>query len=209
MSATIDPPEVSFKSFAGVPGLDTDLGLRSVRGLAKSYLRLLRLFLDTHADDLPAMRHLLAAGEMHEAQRLAHSLKGTAATLGATRLQELAARLEAEVRDRLDSGMIERSIAALETEWQQFAQPLAAALMSVEAPPLVVPAKPRIDEAALREMLDRIEALLAVDDMAVNGEFRTVADTLFAYFGAELKQFETHLQAFDYAAALEWLRTRR
>lgn len=197
------------ETLAAVPGLDTGLGLSSVRGRMKSYLRLLRMFLETHADDLPAMKRLFAAGQMHDLQRLAHSLKGTTATLGATRLQMLAARLEAEVRDRRESDSIEAAIAALENEWQVFIPELANAMTSLEAPVAGPAAAIQIDAAVLRTALERIEALLADDDMAVNGEYRKVAEVLSAHFGAELRQFEALLQAFDYAAALAWLRKAR
>jgi hypothetical protein len=51
------------------------------------------MFLDQSADRLPAMREAIAA---HDAQRLhglAHGLKGSAATVGATRMSEIAKEL--------------------------------------------------------------------------------------------------------------------
>jgi len=167
------------------------------------------MFLEAHADDLSAMRRLLAAGQMHDLQRFAHTLKGTTATLGATRLQVLAARLEVEARDRHERDSIEAAIAALEIEWHGFISELANAMTSLEAAPVAgPPTAVQIDAAVLRATLERIEALLADDDMAVNGEYRKVAEVLSAHFGAELRQFEAFLQAFDYAAALAWLRVR-
>ena len=61
----------------------------------------------------------------------------------------------------------------------------------------------------VRATLDRIEALLAEDNMAVNAECRGAAGLLRACFGDDLKQFEGRLQSFDYVAALQWLRQRR
>jgi len=196
-------------AFADVPGLDTVLGLHSVRGRTNSYLRLLRLFYELHADDLPAMRRCLAAGLMEELQRLAHSLKGTTATLGASRLRALAAELETRVKERQDGAAVEAGIAALEVEWREFAPPLAAALACVDQAQPDRVAAPGIDRDALHATIDRIEALLADDDMAVNDEYRQAADLLQTCFGTEVKQFEARLKAFDYSAALEWLRARR
>jgi len=202
----------AMEPFASVPGLDTSLGLRSVRGRVDSYLRLLRLFLDAHAEDLPAMRRLLEDGQMAELQHFAHALKGTFATLGATCMQALSAKLEAEVRDQQDPAGILDRMAALENEWQVFTESLAAAL-ALAAPANAAPTRrghlAAADEATVQTTLDRIEALLAEDNMAVNGEFRRAADLLHACFGDELKQFEARLQAFDYVAALQWLRLRR
>jgi two-component system sensor histidine kinase/response regulator len=155
------------------------------------------------------MRRYLAAEQMQELQRLAHSLKGTTATLGASRLRVLAAELETRVKERQDSTSIEAGIAALEAEWRAFAPPLAAALASADQtqPDRVV--SPSIDRDALRITLDRLEALLADDDMAVNAEYRQAAEELRTCFGNEVKQFEARLQAFDYTAALAWLRAQR
>lgn len=197
------------KPFASVPGLDTAFGLHSVRGRADAYLRLLRLFLETHAEDLTAMRRLLESDRLGELQHFAHALKGTFATLGATRMQALAARLEADVRDRQILSRISEDMAAFQSEWQVFTRSLAAALAQVEPAQPPNPAPAAIDTARVRAALDRIEALLAEDNMAVNAEFRSAAELLRACFGDELKQFEGRLQSFDYVAALQWLRQRR
>lgn len=200
------------KPFASVPGLDTTFGLHSVRGRIDSYLRLLNLFLDVHAEDLPAMHRYLENGQWGELQHFAHSLKGTFATLGATRMQALAARLEADVRDQQSRSRITESMTAFESEWQIFVESLAAALAHAtpaNAPPLSRHPPPTTDAATVRATLDRIEALLAEDNMAVNAEYRGAAELLRACFGDELKQFEGRLQSFDYVAALQWLRQRR
>ncbi|MEW6513784.1 MAG: Hpt domain-containing protein [Pseudomonadota bacterium] len=202
------------ESFAGVPGLDTALGLHSVRGRVDSYLRLLRLFIEAHAEDPDAMRRLLDGGRLPELQHFAHALKGTFAILGATRMQALAARIEADVRAQQDQARIIESMAALESEWQVFYKQLAAALAQIApsgATRFRSPARraASADAATMSTTLDRIEALLAEDNMAVNGEYRRAADLLRARFGDELKQFEASLQAFDYVAALQWLRLRR
>jgi N6-L-threonylcarbamoyladenine synthase len=44
--------------------------------------------------------------------------------------------------------------------------------------------------------------------MAANTGYQQAMDSLRAAFGEELKRFEAHLDAFDYAAALAWLRQR-
>jgi hypothetical protein len=54
----------------------------------------------------------------------------------------------------------------------------------------------------------RLEALLAEDDMSANAAYQQNLGPLRAAFGDELKVFEARLDAFDYAAALAWLRQR-
>lgn len=204
--------DARLKPLASVPGLDAVSGLHRVRGRIDAYLRLLRLFLDAHAEDLSAMRWFHEQDQFMQLQYFAHALKGTFATLGATDMQALAARLEADVRDLQSQSRIIESMAAFESEWQIFTRSLAAALAQVEPAPsaqLRHPPPTTIDTATVRATLDRIEALLAEDNMAVNAEFRGAAELLRACFGDELKQFEGRLQSFDYVAALQWLRQRR
>ncbi len=81
-------------SLSDIPGLDSSIGLRSLRGRVGRYGELLRLFAASHAQDMDTVLAHLAAGDFEAAQRVAHSLKGAAGTLGAFRLQALAADLE-------------------------------------------------------------------------------------------------------------------
>jgi two-component system, sensor histidine kinase and response regulator len=51
------------------------------------------MFLDQSADRLPAMREAIASGDAERLHGLAHGLKGSAATIGATRMSEIARAL--------------------------------------------------------------------------------------------------------------------
>lgn len=80
-----------------VAGLDTDAAMSRLNGNASVYLKMLRRFLELR--DVPdRIGSQLAAGERREAERLAHTLKGVAAGLGAERLRSLAAHLEQSLR---------------------------------------------------------------------------------------------------------------
>ncbi|HEX6736059.1 MAG TPA: PAS domain-containing protein, partial [Azonexus sp.] len=92
---------------AAVPGLDAELGLHAVRGRMGSYKRLLGKFIANHGGDFAAIHHCLASGDVEEARRLAHSLKGAAGTLGAVATQVAAAAVETAIRDRQAVAAIE------------------------------------------------------------------------------------------------------
>jgi len=85
---------------AGMPGFNLDRGLAALRGKTARYLELLQKFLDSHADDMTKLAANLAEGDQSTAQRLAHTLKGASATLGAERLTESAQRLETILREQ-------------------------------------------------------------------------------------------------------------
>lgn len=56
--------------------------------------RMVRLFLETSAERVDQVRQAFSGGAVRDAERGAHSLKSSAANVGATRLQELSAEME-------------------------------------------------------------------------------------------------------------------
>ncbi len=81
-----------------IPGLDVAGGLVRLRGDPVRYLKYLRLFASTHSGDVTAIGAACAAGDLGQLERLAHTLKGSAGTLGATDVTEAATRLVAALR---------------------------------------------------------------------------------------------------------------
>lgn len=83
-------------------GIDTDKGLQHTQGNVQLYGRLLRRFRSDQDKTLDAWKKAVDAGDWLTAERLAHTLKGLAATLGADGLQQAAAALEQMSRDERD-----------------------------------------------------------------------------------------------------------
>ena len=81
-----------------IAGIDTGSALRRIGGKRERYESLLRKFAKQQAGAVEEIRTALAAGDAATAERGAHSLKGAAATLGATTLAEAAARAETAVQ---------------------------------------------------------------------------------------------------------------
>jgi len=84
--------------------LDIEVGLRSLGGKRARYRQLLDKFVDQHAYDVERIRTVLAGGQLDEARRLAHGLKGVAATLGAMPLSEAALAVELPLKTSLKEG---------------------------------------------------------------------------------------------------------
>jgi PAS domain S-box-containing protein len=99
--------------FGVIEGLDTERGLRMVRGRWPTYLRLLDLFFDTHADVAERLNACLAAGNLEEIGRLAHSLKGAAGNVGATGVFALAAAICTAVHEARGAEALAELIATL------------------------------------------------------------------------------------------------
>jgi two-component system, sensor histidine kinase and response regulator len=111
-----------------IADLDAEQGLLSVRNRLQTYRRLLSKYLDIHAKDMDLVRERLAAGDFDEARRLAHSLKGVSATLGAREVRTRAHELEIAIEERLDSVRLEACIGAVEQAWQPLTTALRQAL---------------------------------------------------------------------------------
>ncbi len=90
--------EGSSAALDSISGLDVEQGLRMVRGKWPTYLRLLRLFADTHAGLPMQLEAACARADRAELERLSHSLKGAAGNVGARNLSMLAAEVCQAVR---------------------------------------------------------------------------------------------------------------
>lgn len=87
------------KRLASIPGLDIERGLALVRDNPTKLARMLVLFADSHAEDAAQISAAMAAQDPVSLKTIAHTLKGSAGTLGATRVTEAATALHAAIRD--------------------------------------------------------------------------------------------------------------
>jgi len=105
------------KTLPDLPGIDTNAGVQRVGGSVESYLKLLKKFVSNQADAINEIIHSHANGSNEEAVRLAHTLKGVSATLGADELSSIAAKLEKSLNEQpelLPETLLEQTSAALE-----------------------------------------------------------------------------------------------
>jgi PAS domain S-box-containing protein len=91
-----------------IPGLDFECGLATMRGNLGKYLRMLRLFTSSHGGDAAQIAATLAANDLDAARLFAHTLKGSAGTVGALRLAEAAAEFHRTIRDSAAREEIDR-----------------------------------------------------------------------------------------------------
>jgi two-component system, sensor histidine kinase and response regulator len=83
---------------ADIEGLDITTGLSLVRNRENLYLSILGKFIKTERDCLDRTRAALTANDWETAERLAHSLKGLAAQIGARPLRDAAEALQFAIR---------------------------------------------------------------------------------------------------------------
>jgi PAS domain S-box-containing protein len=82
----------------GVPGLDVRAGLRRLSGLRVLYRELLQSYVDGQHDASGRIRRAIGAGQLTEAEREVHTLKGLAGTIAAKVVQDIAGRIETALR---------------------------------------------------------------------------------------------------------------
>lgn len=81
-----------------LPGIDLAIGLKSVGGNGALLCKLLVEFYRNHSIDAQAIRQALDSGDTQLAQRIAHTLKGIAGSIGAVELQVAAKAMDAALK---------------------------------------------------------------------------------------------------------------
>jgi PAS domain S-box-containing protein len=190
--------------FAVIPGLDASLGLRVTRGDAGKLASLLRMFIEHHVADMATLRACLASGDIEQARRLAHSIKGAAGTLGAFELAELARQIETAINENRPEAELEARIVAFSHAQQAF-NAAARTAVAPTAEAAAIPAEP-LDPAQTRALLDRLAALLAEGDAHAIALAREQAATLRALLAEAAEPLLKQIDAFDFEPALETLR---
>ncbi|MBF0189697.1 MAG: PAS domain-containing protein [Magnetococcales bacterium] len=84
-----------------LPGINTRVGLRGMGGDVTLYRRVMNKFVVNQTDACRVMSGLLEAKEWSELERVAHTLKGGAATIGAVDLSLAAMKIEHGVKERI------------------------------------------------------------------------------------------------------------
>jgi PAS domain S-box-containing protein len=88
----------------GVSALDRNKGLQNAVGDKALYAQLLQLFQEDHGGDFAKISGALASGEIESARRVSHTLKSTAALIGAETLRQAAAALEKGIAENKAAG---------------------------------------------------------------------------------------------------------
>jgi len=143
-----------------IPGLDTALGLKRVMGKKAFYLDMLRMYIGNQGEAPAEIRQSLDGGDYETAQRLAHTAKGVSGNIGATDIQELAARVEKAIREHAARETIEELLAPFAAAHGKLITGLKEAL---PAPDLGGDAA-QVDREQAITACKRLAGLLANDD---------------------------------------------
>ncbi|MCX7087194.1 MAG: Hpt domain-containing protein, partial [Methylococcales bacterium] len=201
--------KATLSRLADIAGFDVTRGLAVLPNNAEKYLNLLGRFVEAHANDMTLLANSLINGDYVTAKRIAHTLKGTGAMLGANHLSEMAAQLDNRFRmSAAGSIHIDDILLEMEAVKQAFIT-VAAALRteSVAAKSVmhIRPMKPKM----LTSMLDELDALLAQSDTAAIALVEKHAVALQAALGQTYAQFAEQFNAFEFEIARDILQDWR
>ena len=185
-----------------VPGLDVGRGIYHAVGNSRLYLRLLDKFLQAQSSAARDIASACALGARADAQRIAHTLKGVAANLGAQPLSVAAAALE-HAPDGNPAGL-----AALGAQLDALCAALRAipGLRAAEPRPADTTPLGSTEWAEAARILVQLRALLANDDGAVVAHWDTHAPFLARCLpAADAAEIAALVGDFAFPAALRQL----
>ena len=191
-----------------MPDIDVARGLALLRGNSEKYLNLLRQFVQSHGDDPARLTRHLNNSERDSAGRIAHTLKGTAGTLGIGSIADAARRLETVLAANLDAD-------ALHEQANRDVEALAASLAKLTAALPVMPAGklPGAEASAQTpdariSLVAELDQLLAHNDTEVVALLHDHAASLYTELGPVYEEVSRHVRGFDFESARSALRGR-
>jgi len=143
-----------------LPGIRVEEALRRLGGDAGVYLSLLDKFRRRNAGVLAELRLAMIGGDRSGAERVAHTLKSSAGTLGAVSLQGKAGELEMRIREGAMLPMLERLLESAQAELGN----LLVAVDNVLAEQMSMPPVAAGDRQLLATRVTDALALLAAFD---------------------------------------------
>ena len=206
-SATGAPPGLPplATPFPALPGIDVRVGLASTNQDPALYRRLLAKFRSGSNDFAAAFRAARLSDDPDAAQRLAHTLKGSAGTIGAAAVRHAADRLEQALRQSSPPGdaELEALVASLESS---LAPVLAGLERGLPPEPLAAPTAPPGAEPPSPELmaqLDPLRILLRDSDSRANEVLADLAVRLSgSSWGPAIERARQAASRYDYEAAL-------
>lgn len=190
------------ESLPELGGVKVADGVRRIGGSLATYYTVLEKFRGNQAQVVTELLESLSAGDKEKTERLAHTLKGVAGTLGAEHIQQQADKIEAAIREGQKAADIKLLLPPLDDELSR----LFAAIDHVlenhrNAQPAT--ASPVFDAAEIASLLDQLDSQLQAFDSKSN---ETMDKIRLQIKGtpdwSRFAQLDRHISAYDYENAL-------
>ncbi|WP_435547203.1 response regulator [Desulfobacterium sp. N47] len=184
----------------GLPGINIKKALDELKLDAAVFKRILAGFLRNNHDTMEKIKDAFKGKEPDRLLRLAHTIKGSSANIGAMELSEAAKKLEDASRDKKPEKIMSELIDKLEAALNQVLESLKILDENSE---IVSYKKTDIDTARLKPILIKLgNALRSADPEKINEQIKAVKEQLHT---PDVIDLENHINNYDYDEALEIL----
>ena len=197
-AAEVSPEDTAIR----IPGVDVEKALRRVGGSIKLYKTLLSRFRETQLDAVHRIQEAIGHADIEMATREAHTLKGLAASIGATALAECAGTVENLLKTKEAPGL-DQALTSLEKLLSDFVASLPACVPEAggDHAPQATAQRP-IDPAALSAALSDLAKMIARDDTRAAKAIEAISGDLHATGqGEKSKQLQKLLAQYDFESA--------
>jgi PAS domain S-box-containing protein len=191
--------EALLQQLQQLPELNLAQGLRAFRGQAVNLAKMLQRFASEHGRDVQVAREFLQAGDPAAAQRMLHTLKGLAGTVGLTQVQALAAEAEGSLR----LGQTQAQTEAMLLQLEPLLQAALAGLRSL--PPAADAGAAVLGLPALLARFGPLRALLAADDLDAADAYAELREAMARHFPTQQLALGRAIDEFDFNQALQLL----
>ena len=188
-------------SMAPIEGLDVKAGLRHALGREALYLSLLGKFSAGQRDFPARLAQAIQEEDWQTAERLAHTLKGLSAQIGAKDLRAKAESLEQSIKEREAPARIAEQLASL-------TPPLSAVIGAIDDRMPAEDSAPQNagDGVELREVCAKLIAELEADDFAGGDTFDNNEALLQSALGDRFGPIAAAVRDFNFSLAAPLLR---
>ena len=184
-----------------IEGVDVVDGLRRVAGNQRLYRQLLEKFAAKYADADVQISSALQSGDRNAAERIAHTVKGVAGTIGSKQVQFAAERLERAIRE-CNEGVplvLQDFTSILRPQIQSMGRALSESGISKSEEV----SKKDIDPVAASLNVSRLRILLEASDGECEDTFRTLQSVLSGHIETvRLDALGADISEFDFSGAL-------
>ncbi len=194
-------------SMPNIPGFNVPLALRQLGNNVKLYGKLLDQFQKTYAGAARDIEQSVTNGDFETAERNAHTIKGLAGSLGATALQQVAAKLEKLCRERETGGEYAETLASFGREIDAAITGIRAYMANGTAP--APQAAPPVNTSLLAGQLAALAAHVDDNDAKALMLFDEMRAQLSAYDQNAATRIAAAFEVFDFVGAAEVIATLR
>ena len=193
------------QSLSTIPGLNLEVALRLTGGEPDRLMQYLKKLCAGHHQDSHRIRELLRDGQIADAARVAHSIKGLAGTLGLKEIQSLASQLEISINSTQTPD--EELLGKLQHALEALAVSITALDADAASPPVAEPddTSKALDWENVRSGLQDLRKTLKNAELNSTKLYAALQSDLTNAVGEIARTLAKQIDDYDFDAALRTL----